>query len=42
MLFRSPPNQTEPVYLPNTSSGCAKPVQIMYIGAVRPGSGSSS
>jgi Protein of unknown function (DUF4232) len=37
-----PPNQTEPVYLPNTSSGCAKPVQIMYIGAVRPGSGSSS
>jgi len=36
-----PPNQTEPVYLPNTSSGCAKPVQIMYIGAVRPGSGSS-
>jgi Protein of unknown function (DUF4232) len=37
-----PPNQTEPVYLPNTSSGCAKPVQIMYIGAVRSGSGSSS
>src|SRR5690348_14362647 len=37
-----PPNQTEAVYLPNTSSGCAKPVQIMYIGAVRPGSGSSS
>ena len=37
-----PPNQTVPVYLPNTSSGCAKPVQIMYIGAVRPGSGSSS
>jgi hypothetical protein len=37
-----PPNQTEPVYLPNTSSGCTKPVQIMYIGAVRPGSGSSS
>ena len=37
-----PPNQTEPVYLPNTSSGCAKPVQILYIGAVRPGSGSGS
>jgi hypothetical protein len=37
-----PPNQTEPVYLPNTSSGCGKPVQIMYIGAVRPGSGSGS
>ena len=37
-----PPNQTEPVYLPNTSNGCTKPVQILYIGAVRPGSGSSS
>ena len=33
-----PPNQTEPVYLPNTSNGCTKPVQIMYIGAVRPAS----
>jgi hypothetical protein len=30
-----PPNQTEPVYLPNTSTGCSKPVQIMYIGTVR-------
>ena len=37
-----PPNQTVPVYLPDTSSGCTKPVQIMNIGAVRPGSGSSS
>ena len=37
-----PPNQTVPVYLPNTSNGCAKPVQIMYIGVVQPGSGSSS
>ena len=37
-----PPNQTVPVYLPNTSNGCTKPVQILYIGAVRPGSGSSS
>ena len=37
-----PPNQTEPVYLPNTSNGCTKPVQIMYIGAVKPGSGSAS
>jgi Protein of unknown function (DUF4232) len=36
-----PPNQTVPVYLADTSSGCTKPVQIMYIGAVRPGSGSS-
>ena len=33
-----PPNQTEPVYLPNASNGCTKPVQIMYIGAVRPAS----
>lgn len=33
-----PPNQTEPVYLPNTSNGCTKPLQIMYIGAVRPAS----
>jgi Protein of unknown function (DUF4232) len=37
-----PPNQTVPVYLPNTANGCTKPVQIMYIGAVRPGSGSSA
>jgi Protein of unknown function (DUF4232) len=33
-----PPNQTEPVYLPNTSRGCSKPVQVMFIGAVRPAS----
>ena len=33
-----PPNQTVPVYLPNTSSGCTKPVQILYIGTVRPAS----
>ena len=37
-----PPNQTAPVFLPNTSNGCAKPVQTMYVGAVQPGSGSSS
>jgi hypothetical protein len=37
-----PPNQTVPVYLPNTSSGCTKPAQILSIGAVRPGSGSST
>ena len=37
-----PPNQTVPVYLPSTSNGCAHPVQIMYIGAVQAGSGSSS
>jgi len=33
-----PPNQTEPVYLPNTSPGCSKPVQTLFIGAVRPAS----
>ena len=37
-----PPNQTVPVYLPNTSNGCTRPVQIMNIGTVQPGSGSSS
>jgi hypothetical protein len=37
-----PPNQTEPVYLPNTSSGCGKPVQVIYIGTVRPGSGGAA
>ena len=37
-----PPNQTAPVYLPSTSNGCANPVQIMYIGAVQAGAGSSS
>jgi hypothetical protein len=37
-----PPNQTASVLLPNTSNGCAKPVQTMFIGAVQPGSGSSS
>ena len=36
------PNQTAPVYLPSTSKGCTKSVQIMYIGPVRAGSGSSS
>ena len=37
-----PPNQTAPVRLPNTSSGCTKPVQTLSIGTVQPGSGSSS
>ena len=36
-----PPNQTVPVYLPNTSNGCTKPVQILSIGTVQPGSGLS-
>jgi Protein of unknown function (DUF4232) len=37
-----PPNQTEPVYLPTTPTGCNKPVQVLSIASVRPGSGSSS
>jgi len=37
-----PPNQTEPVYLPTTPTGCHKPVQVLSIASVRPGSGSSS
>ena len=32
-----PPNQFTAVYLPDTSYGCGKPVQIMYIAPVRPG-----
>jgi hypothetical protein len=35
-----PPNQFTAVYLPDTSYGCGKPVQIMYIAPVRPGSSS--
>jgi Protein of unknown function (DUF4232) len=40
-----PPNQTTPVYLPDTAYGCAKPVQTLFISAVQangeahPGSG---
>jgi hypothetical protein len=34
-----PPNQTEPVYLPSTATGCDKPVQTMFIAAVRPAAG---
>jgi hypothetical protein len=37
-----PPNQTEPVYLPTSPTGCNKPVQVLSIASVRPGSGSSS
>ena len=33
-----PPNQTVPVYLADTSYGCAKPVQTMVIGSVQTGS----
>ena len=37
-----PPNQTAAVYLPYASYGCAKPVRIMFTGAVQAGSGGSS
>jgi len=37
-----PPNQTAPVYLPNASEACSKPVQTMNIGPVQAGSGGST
>jgi Protein of unknown function (DUF4232) len=37
-----PPNQTAPVYLPDTSEICAQPVQTLFISAVQAGSGSTS
>jgi hypothetical protein len=36
-----PPNQTVPIYVGYTAQACAKPVQILTVDAVRPGSGSS-
>jgi hypothetical protein len=36
-----PPNQYAPIYLGYTTQTCAKPVQILTVDAVRPGSGSS-
>ena len=38
-----PPNQTVPIYLPYTATGCAKTtVNLLSIGVVQPGSGSGS
>jgi hypothetical protein len=37
-----PPNQTVPVYLPDTSQICAQPVQTLFISAVQAGSGSAA
>jgi len=34
-----PPNQTVPVYLGYTVQACAKPIRLLTISAVRPGSG---
>ena len=36
-----PPNQSVPIYVGYTSQTCAKPVQILTVDAVRPGTGSS-
>ena len=36
-----PPNQTVPVYVGYTTQTCAKPVQLLTVDAMRPGSGSS-
>ena len=32
-----PPNQTAAVFLPDTSEGCAQPVQVLFVGAVQSG-----
>jgi Protein of unknown function (DUF4232) len=37
-----PPNQTTPVYLRYTSPACSKPVRILTVNVVEPGSGGSS
>jgi hypothetical protein len=37
-----PPNQTTPSYLSDTSQTCAKPVHILTISVVQPGSGGSA
>jgi hypothetical protein len=36
-----PPNQTTPTYVPTSTQACAKPVRLLTIGVVQPGSGSS-
>lgn len=37
-----PPNQTTPVYLSYTSATCSKPVRILTVNVVQPGSGGST
>ncbi len=37
-----PPDQTTPLYLSYTSQTCSKPVQILTVSVMQPGSGSSS
>ena len=36
-----PPNQTTPAYIKYNTQGCSKPVRLMTVDVVRPGSGSS-
>ena len=36
-----PPNQTTPAYIKYNTQGCSKPVQLMTVDVVKPGSGSS-
>ncbi len=36
-----PPNQTTPVYLKYKAAACAKPVQVLTVSVVKPGSGGS-
>jgi hypothetical protein len=36
-----PPNQTTPIYLSYNSPTCSKPVQILTVSVVEPGSGSA-
>ena len=36
-----PPNQTTPIYLAYKTTGCSKPVRILTVSVVRPGSGGS-
>ena len=37
-----PPNQTAPVRIKHTTLGCAKPINLMTVDVVKPGSGGSS
>jgi hypothetical protein len=37
-----PPGQTVPVYIGYRSPACSRPVQLLTVGVVQPGSGSSS
>ena len=37
-----PPNQTVPVRIKHTTLGCAKPISLMTVDVVKPGSGSNS